>query len=136
MLNENRKTFKEVIGDELEFRLNEPLNPYVFYSYYLQKRLYYKQIMNLLKYFPKQNLCIILLEDLEKDPKSVYNKMYDFLEVKKINMNYEKKLEGIYTNKEKNKAITPELKKTMINFFKNDVEKLEKLLKVKTNWLS
>ena len=136
ILNENRKTFKEAIDDELEFRLNEPLNPYVSYSHYLQKGLYYKQITNLLKYFPKQNLCIILLEDLEKDPKSVYNKMYDFLEVKKINMNYEKKLEGIYTNKEKNKAITPELKKTMINFFKNDVEKLEKLLKVKTNWLS
>lgn len=134
--NENKRTFKEAIEDELENRINEPLNTYVSYKHYLQKGLYYKQISKLLKYFPKQNLCIILLEDLENNPDHVYSKMYEFLEVKNIKVNYEKKLKGIYTNKEKNNALTRELRDKMINFYKSDVEKLEKLLKIKTNWLN
>ena len=132
--NNNRKTFKELVEDELENRLHEPLNAHVGYSHILQKGLYYKQIKKLTQYFPMQNLCILFLEDLEKNPKNVYEKMYNFLDVKTIHTNYEKKLEGKYKNNQKKKDINPELYKKLVNFFKSDVQKLEKLLKVKTNW--
>ena len=132
--NNNRKSFQELVNDELEHRLHEPLNPTVSYSHILQKGLYYKQIKKLTQYFPMQNLCIIFLEDLEKDPKKVYEKMYHFLDVDVIHTNYEKKLEGKYKNNQKKKDIHPELYKKLVDFFKSDVQKLEKMLKVKTHW--
>ncbi len=135
MKNENRKSFQESVNDEIDNRLNEPLNFFVANSHILQRGLYYKQLQKIKKYFPMQNICVVLLDDLEKDPKKEYEKMYDFLGVKHVHSNYKINLKGKYTNKEKNKTITPKLRKRMIDFFKSDVEKLEKLLKIKTDWL-
>ena len=133
--NENRKTFQEMVEDELKNRLNEPLNPYVSYSHILQKGLYFKQIKKLLKYFPMQNLCILFLEDIEKNQENAYQKIYSFLEVDSIHHSYEKKLQGKYNKKQKNKDISHELNKKLIDFYSSDVQHLEKLLNVKTNWL-
>lgn len=130
----NRKTFQELVEDELDNRLHEPLNASVSYSHILQKGLYYKQIKKLTQYFPIQNLCILFLEDIEKNPNKVYEKIYDFLDVPIIHTNYEKKLEGQYQSNLKKNDIHPKLYKKLVDFFKNDVQKLEKLLKVKTQW--
>lgn len=133
--NQNRKTFEQVINEELKYRINESKSAFVSYSHYLQKGLYYKQIKKYLEFFPRQNLCIIITEDLINDEIGTYNKIYDFLNVERIHHNYNTKLKGIYTQKEKNDDITPALKKIMVNFFKDDVKKLEEFLDIKTNWL-
>ena len=44
-------------------------------------------------------------------------------------------LEGTYTKNQKEKDINTGLRKKMIDFFKDDVKKLEKLLKMKLDWL-
>jgi hypothetical protein len=52
------------------------------------------------------------------------------------NFGFEKKvLEGTYTKNEKEKDISVSLRKKMIDFFKEDVKKLEKFLKIKLEWM-
>lgn len=131
---ENPKTFKEAIEEELNYRISESPNFFVANSHHLQKGLYYKQIKKLLKIFPMQNLCIILNEDLKNKEKETYEKMYNFLNVKIKHSNYEVRFEGKYSKNQKEKDITPSLKKKIVNFLKSDVKKLEKLLNIKTNW--
>ena len=133
--NENRKTFEQVINEELTLRVNESKSAHVSYSHYLQKGLYYKQIKKYLKFFPIQNLCIIITEDLINDEIKTYNKIYDFLNVGRIHHKYNTKLKGIYTQKEKNDDITPILRKKMVDFLKDDVKQLESFLNIKTNWM-
>ena len=130
----NFKTFEEAINDELDNRLKEPPNFYVANFHHLQRGLYYKQIKKLLHHFPMQNLLIILNEDLKNNEKNTYEKIYQFLDVNIKHCNYEIKLEGKYNKNQKEKDIHPKLRKKMIDFFKNDVKKLEKLLNIKTNW--
>ena len=75
------------------------------------------------------------LEDIEKNQENAYQKIYSFLQVDSIHHSYEKKLQGKYNKKQKNKDISPELNKKLIDFYSSDVQHLEKLLNVKTNWL-
>lgn len=132
--NKNFTPFKNAIQDEIDFRLNEEPNFYVSNKHHLQRGLYYKQIKNLLKFFPMQNLMIILNDDLKNNENETYEKIYQFLNVKIKHSDYQVKLEGTYLKKQKEKDITPSLRKKMINFFLPDVRKLEKLLDLKTNW--
>lgn len=132
--NENRKTFEEMINDELENRLDEPLNFYVSYDHLLQKGLYFQQLQKLYRYFPKQNVCIQFLHEIEKNPQKVYQDIFNFLDVPPFKSPSTIELKGIYNTKQKNKDISPALRKKLINFYKEDTMKLEKMLNVKTNW--
>jgi len=131
----NFKSFEEAIEEELKYRLNEPPNFYVANFHHLQRGLYFQQIQNLLKYFPIQNILILLNDDLKNNEKETYEKIYEFLNVKNKHSNYEVKLEGKYTKNEKNKDISENLRKKMEKFFKSDVKNLEKFLNRKLNWL-
>ena len=130
----NFKSFEDSINEELKFRLNEPPNFYVANYHHLQRGLYYKQIKNLLKHFPMQNLLILLNEDLKNKEKETYEKIYKFLNIKIKHNNYQIKLEGSYSKNEKEKDISKKLKTKMEDFFKPDIKKLEKLLNIKTDW--
>lgn len=130
----NYRTFEEAIEEELKYRLDEIPNFYMANRHHLQKGLYYKQIKNLLKYFPIQNICFILNEELKNNEIETYEKIYKFLNIKIKHPIYEKKLEGQYNKNKKNKDINNNLKNKMINFFKKDVQKLENLINIKTNW--
>ena len=130
----NYRTFEEAIEEELKYRLDEIPNFYMANKHHLQKGLYYKQIKNLLKYFPIQNICFILNEELKNNEIETYEKIYNFLNIKIKHPVYEKKLEGQYNKNKKNKDINNNLKNKMINFFKKDVQKLENLINIKTNW--
>ena len=135
ILDQNRKTFEESIEDEINNRLNEPLNFGVSNYHILQRGLYFKQIEKLIKYFPKQNIHISISENVIKNPKNEYEKIYKFLDIKNINIDIENKLIGSYNKKNKNKNISINIKKKLINFFKDDVQKLEEFINYKTNWL-
>tara|TARA_B110000483_G_scaffold156428_1_gene185751 strand:+ start:24585 stop:25682 length:1098 start_codon:yes stop_codon:yes gene_type:complete len=130
----NPKSFEDAINEELNYRIGEMPNFHVSNMHHLQRGLYYKQIKKLFNYFPKQNVCIILNDELKNNEKKTYEKIYNFLNVKIIHPNYEKKLEGKYSKNQKDKDINPALRKKMITFFKSDVKKLENLLNLKTNW--
>jgi hypothetical protein len=130
----NIKTFEDYVDDELKYRINEPLNIRIADRHYVQRGLYYKQIMELLRYFPIQNVHIVLSEKSKKDMDGVYNKIYDFLDVPRVKLDYTEEFVGTYTKEQKEKDIPPHLRQRLIDFYKDDVEKLESFLGYKTHW--
>lgn len=129
------KSFEESIDEELHYRIDESKTFYTMHYHFLQQGLYYKQIKELLKWFPKQNILILIsehvLDNMEHDDDSDYMKIYDFLNVDKIKLNYSKHHEGSY-----DKQIDEKLYNRLVYFFKEDVENLENFLGYKTNWFN
>ncbi len=123
-------SFEESIKIELE---NKDKNRtfYTIYNDYLQRGLYYKQIKELLKWFPKDNILVLLTSDFDKNPELECNKVYRFL-----NLNEQKILNKntkIFVSDD-NSEIDSKLYKKLIPYFKKDTEQLEKLLNIKTGW--
>ena len=125
------KIEKSIINKELRFRLNENKTFRSMSSHYLQRGLYYDQIIELKKWFPDQNILILLTEDMAKKPLDVFNNICKFLNVDEIND--DKKLDKYNVNRSK-KNISPKTYKKLVEFYKDDVKKLEKLLNRKLNW--
>lgn len=124
-------TFEEEIEIEIQYRINEPKNYHTSSRHFLQKGLYYKQLCELMKYFPKQNIKIFILEKFSDDMKKEYREMFEFLDLKPHDFEYTKERVNNYEKK-----IGEKFKKKLIDFFKEDVKKLEKFLGIKTNWLN
>jgi len=120
-------SFENAIQNELESKQN--ITFYTAIKHYLQRGLYYKQINELFKWFPRFNILILLSEDVKNNMEKEYNKVYEFLNLKNIKVNYNLEFES----KDKSK-IEPELYKKLILYYKDDVKNLEKLLNIKTNW--
>ena len=125
-----KKTFEECIEEELKYRTSEPKNLHNSTDHILQRGLYFKQIQNLLVYFPKSNMIFLISEQVKDNMEKEYNKIYTFLNVKELN-NVEYTLEFITSyNKEINKKTYDKL----IDYYKEDVKKLEEFLGFKTDW--
>jgi len=62
---ENR-TFEDCVQDELSNLGGENITFYTSQKHYLQRGLYYKQIQELLKWFPIQNILILIAEKVKK----------------------------------------------------------------------
>jgi hypothetical protein len=124
------KTFEECILDEQENRIGENKNFNTSTYHHLQKGLYYQQIMNILKWFPRQNLLVLLFEHFIEDIDNQYKKIYDFLNINTpTDVTYTKERVSFDTS-----SINSELYDTLIPFYKNDVKKLEEFLGYKTLW--
>jgi hypothetical protein len=133
------KGFQNEMEIELSERIDEPINYRISNAHYLQRGLYYKQIKELLRFFPRENIYICLSEKVINEMDTEYKKIYDFLDISypKEDINYEKKLVGSYASKDKKNDITPSFYKKLVSFFKDDVKKLEKeILGYKTNWFT
>jgi hypothetical protein len=123
-------SFKQSIEEELNYRLNENKTFYTAVYHYLQRGLYYKQIKKFLKWFPKQNLLILIIDNEKSNEEKEYEKIYDFLNITKpTNITYTKERIGKYENEIEN-----DLYNNLIKFYKKDKTKLEKFLKIKINW--
>lgn len=129
--NYTEKSFEESIKDELNGKLSKNINFYTSNYYFLEKGLYFKQISKLLKWFPMQNVLILISEDVKKNMVNEYNKVYKFLNLDPI-MRNNYKLEFISEDKSK---IDTKLYNGLIPYYKKDVNELEKLLNIKLNWL-
>jgi hypothetical protein len=124
------ETFEECIDAEIKYKLNENKIFITSGGHYLQKGLYYKQIMELLKFFPRQNIIILIFEELINNVENEYNKIYDFLNIPRpYNIKYDIERVGNYDNK-----ISKNTYLKLKNFFKKDVRKLEKFLGYTLNW--
>ncbi len=51
------------------------------YPELIERGMYYKYLSHYLKYYSIEDVCIVLFEDIEKDPKKVLNKLFKFLNV-------------------------------------------------------
>ena len=129
MYNDNT-SFEDSINLELENK-NKNRTFYTIYNDYLQRGLYYKQIKELLNWFPRDNILVLLTSDFEKNPEVECNKVYQFLnlsEQKIISKNNK-----VFVSKN-DRLIDSKLYKRLIPYFKKDTEQLEKLLGIKTGW--
>lgn len=123
--------FETCIDNEIKYRLNENKNFHTASYHYLQRGLYYKQIKNIIKWFQKENILILISENVATNMTTEYNKIYSFLGVKLLyDIDYKK--ERVSNSDE---TIDKNTYNNLINFFKKDIKKLEKFIGYKTNWL-
>jgi hypothetical protein len=126
----SNKPFIELIKEELDYRVEGPKNMYNSIFHLLQRGLYYKQIKNLLEFFPKEHILVLISEDIKNDMIKGYNKVYKFLNVKELyNVEYEFKHMGNYEEE-----IDKQTYKKLVKYYKDDIKQLEKFIGKKTNW--
>ena len=125
------RTFEEAINEEKKNKLMENKTFYTAIYHYLQRGLYYKQIMNIIKWFSKNNLLILINEEVIDNMSDEYNRVYKFLNLKEFTTEY--KLE--YVSKDK-RTIDNKTYNSLIDFFKKDIKQLEKFISRKTGWLN
>lgn len=125
----DKSTFEKAIEDELKYRINENKTFYTSNFHYLQKGLYYEQLLKLFKWFPKQNIKIIIMEKMILDEENTYNEIFDFLDVSREKITLSKERVGKY-----NKKMSDEIYEKIKKYYWDDVIQLEKLLGYKTNW--
>lgn len=129
----NKNSFEYCIMDEYKNRMNEPKTYNVsFYSSFLRRGFYYQQIQNILKYFSKDNLLILISENIRKNMDKEYQKIFNFLELSEHHDKFEEEFISINPDDilNKNDKIYSFLK----NIYKKDIEDLEKFLGYKINW--
>jgi hypothetical protein len=67
-------------------------------SQYVQRGFYIDQIERFLKIFPnRDNFIVVVAEHIQKDPETHYNRIFDFLNVKREVIDYEDDHVGTYT---------------------------------------
>lgn len=128
-----QKSFKDLIDFEVKFRLDEPKTYSTAPNHFLQRGLYYQQILNIKKWFPEHHIMIILFEDIKEKPLETYNKICDFLNVKRFKKNTD--FRKFNSSTKVDVDVPDDLHDFMVNFFSEDVKKLERLLGRKLNWL-
>jgi hypothetical protein len=125
------RSFDDAINDEIKNKLNENKTFYTAQTHYLQRGLYYQQIKELYKWFPKHNILILISEIVKQNMTAEYNKVYNFLNLKNVDINYNLEFES-----DNKSEIDSKLYNKLIKFYSKDVQNLEKLLKIKTNWFN
>ena len=54
----------------------------------IERGFYNEQIKNLLKYFPKDQILILISEKFRKKPQETINQVFDFLNLKRVKIDY------------------------------------------------
>jgi len=85
---------------------------------------YIDQIENLLKYFPREQLLILVSEEMKKNPQKIYNQIFEFLNIEKVPIKYS---ESIHKRKYSQK-MTPGTIEKLENFYAPYNERLYNFL--------
>lgn len=122
----DKDLFSYAIKNET-LRIKEAL-PFQHRVYSYKDRGYYsKQIIRLREYFNEKQLMFIKYEDFKNNQESILNDIFSFLEVDPTKYSFEYKT----INKgNKHAKMSKEEKNYLVNNFKNEIHKVEKLL----NW--
>lgn len=128
-----QKTFEEAIEEELNNKF-DIVNFYTASTHFIKKGFYFEQITELFKYFPRYNVLIVIEEDIFKNKKQEFEKIFTFL-----NADYTK-MTDIFINEnridnKKNYKMDENTYNKLINIYKDDILNLERLLNIKTNWI-
>ena len=89
-----QKTFEEIVEDYFNNTFPNNINFYTSSIHFIQKGFYYKQIVELFKWFPRYNVLILLEEEILKDKDKEFKKISNFL-----NVDYSKFTEIIINDK-------------------------------------
>ena len=125
-----KRTFIDAINHELKHKINTPNTFYTISKKYLQRGLYANYIKELYRWFPKQNILILIMEDLSINTKDNYNKIFKFLNVNTPNnINY-----SVEHKSNDKSEINKEIYKKLIKYYQKDVKELEKILNKNITW--
>jgi hypothetical protein len=131
-LFKNDKSFEYSVMDEINNRWNENrLEKVSFWYHFVQRGLYYQQISEMLKYFPRDNIHISISEKIRNNMDEEYQKVFSFLNLPEFHDNFEE----VFSSKSPD-SIDPKSKiyKKLQKIYNKDVKNLEKLLGYKTGW--
>jgi hypothetical protein len=123
------RTFEKAINDELQYKLKENKTFFTAMTHYLQRGLYYKQIKELYKWFPKQNILILISENVKNNMEKYYNQVYEFLNLNTITTKY-----NLIFESDDKTEIDVDLYNKLKEFYLDDYKKLCKLLKINPKW--
>ena len=128
----NTRSFEDCIEDEIENRWNENRTYNVaFWYHFVQRGLYYQQITEILKYFPKSNIHILITENVKKDMDKEYQSVFKFLDLPEHHDTFVEEFSS------KSKDIidkTSVVYKKLKKIYEPDVKLLEKFIGHKTGW--
>jgi hypothetical protein len=124
------RSFEQSIQQELENIGNINITFYTSATHYLQRGLYYKQISELLKWFPMQNILVLISEQVKLNMSNEYDKVFNFLNVKSLNHVYY----DIEFESDDKSSVSEDLYNELFLFYKQDIQLLEELLNIKTGW--
>jgi hypothetical protein len=126
------KSFEYSVMDEINNRWNENrLEKVSFWYHFVQRGLYYQQISEMLKYFPRDNIHIAISEKIRNNMDEEYQKVFSFLNLPEFHDNFEE----VFSSKSPD-SIDPKsaIYKKLQKIYSKDVKNLEKLLGYKTGW--
>ncbi len=127
--NLEKLSFEDAVQKEKE-RIAAPgspllkeIQPYA----YIDRGYYYRQLRRYLKFFGREQLLILLFDDLQTMPGKVMKEVFHFLDV---DQGFVPEVLGKVANKLHvyPKPMNPETRKHLINLFKEDNEKLSGLI--------
>lgn len=128
----NKASFEDCVNDEIENRWGEnTLYDVSFWHHFVQRGLYYSQIERILKYFPKNNIHILITENVKNDMDKEYQKVFDFLGLPEYHDNF---VEEFSSNKPDQINKKSDIYKKLKKIYNKDVKALEKFIGYKTNW--
>jgi hypothetical protein len=116
---------------EKEFEKIEIKSDFIEPSF-IRRGIYAKQIKNYYKHFPKENLLVLLYEDIKEDIDFVLNKIFIFLDLEPEKVNTSK-LSQVNKRKYKEEML-PETRIILKEFYKNKNKELEELIGRKLDW--
>ena len=125
-------SFEYLIDNELNFRMGENRFYYeAFHNHLIQRGFYYQQIMEILKYFSKDNLLIIISEKVRGNMDVEYQNIFRFLEIGEFHSNFK---ENFVSKSNDILSKNSNLYKKLLSIFEIDKINLEKFLGYKTGW--
>jgi len=96
---------------------------------FINASLYHVQMRPWIELFPREQILVLRLEDLQANPVRVLNETYAFLGLPPHELRSHK-----VRNKGSYRAVDPEIRKRLVRFFAPYNRKLEKLLRQKFHW--
>ena len=130
--NSTPATFEEAIEYDFKYTLTENKTAEAADHHYINRGLYYEQLIELFKWFPRQNILILIQEDILLNMHKEYNKVYNFLNLDELNSNIN--YEIVFKTKDEAPMDIKTYNK-LKNYYEPSIVKLENLLNIKTNWL-
>ena len=119
----------EIIKENDNFQIKNPNFSNCVEFNYLRHGTYVDKLENWLKFFRREQFCIVENKDLSKNPQQVFDKIFEFLNVPHFKLRQEERWNvGEY------KKMKESTRKTLEDFFKPYNERLYKLLGQNFSW--
>ncbi len=90
----------------------------------LRAGLYASKLKSLYRFYPKDQILILVSEKMRKDPETTFKKVFNFLEINEEKLNYHRKI----SNRKYPKPLAKETEKKLADYYKQPNEELFELL--------